>query len=735
MTINFDPISQKEYYQMTAFFNNVNELGMIGNDKNFGPLLPLLDTQTEAKLIELSNQIKTLEDSKKLTSNEIASIEDYLKTIQSEKIIPPKPDGLYPFNSIRKIKNAKGRTEIRLDNNKHSTASGEPKIIDGKVGKAIRLDNDYDQIFMKGLGNFNLYESFSGGGWLHIEPKEGFKTIMGNIGDKNTGWRGWIFFLDSLNRLGVKIVHSNSHNYIHVLAEESINEEDWTHLFFTYDGSAKASGIQLFVNGKPIKQNILFDQLYKNILPVKGRGYVPDLNRAIRIGRAHNYLFTDTDDGILKGSVDQFRIYEKYLTELEIAAFFEDEAKESNLATIPDSIYLNHFLHRHSESFQNINQKLTKLRKEKYELMDQVREVMVIEEMTTPRKTHILQRGQYDALGEEVGPETPSNILPFPENLQKNRLGLAEWLVSGNHQLTARVTVNRYWQMIFGRGLVETPHDFGSQGALPSHPELLDWLAVEFQESDWDLKALLKLMVMSSTYRQSSIATEEHLLKDRQNVYLARGASYRLPGEMIRDNALAVSGLLNPEIGGASVKPYQPPGLWKEKNEFSGFLLHYRPDSGQSLYRRTLYTFIRRTSPPPAMVAFDMSGRDVCMVKRENTNTPLQALVTLNDPQFVEAARVLAEKVQKEGAQGYQAQIDYSFELICGRKPNAKETELIQKQYQFALKRYRENPQAAAELLTVGEHPFDQSLDKVETAALAMVANTILNFDEAYMKR
>jgi hypothetical protein len=289
--------------------------------------------------------------------------------------------------------------------------------------------------------------------------------------------------------------------------------------------------------------------------------------------------------------------------------------------------------------------------------------------------------------------------------------------------------------MIFGRGIVETPHDFGIQGALPSHPELLDWLALAFMDSGWDLQHLLKLMVSSATYRQSSIATEEHLARDAKNIYLARGSSFRLPAEIIRDNALAASGLLHEQVGGASVKPYQPEGLWKEKNEFSGYLNTYLPDSGQNLYRKSLYTFIRRTSPPPSMLTFDAPDRSICTVKREQTNTPLQALVLLNDPQFVEASRVLAERMQKEGGETWNAQVQYGFRLLCGRHASEEELQLLTEQYHFALERYQEEPESAAQLLEVGQHPFDPQGDTIKTAALAMVVNTMMNFDEAYMKR
>ncbi|MEL6845149.1 MAG: DUF1553 domain-containing protein, partial [Bacteroidota bacterium] len=288
---------------------------------------------------------------------------------------------------------------------------------------------------------------------------------------------------------------------------------------------------------------------------------------------------------------------------------------------------------------------------------------------------------------------------------------------------------------IFGQGLVGTPDDFGNQGALPTHPELLDWLAWDFMESGWDVKHLLKTIVMSATFRQDSRTRDDLPIEDPSNELLARGPRYRLPAEMIRDNALAASGLLNRKVGGPSVKPYQPKGLWIEKGSFSHKLLNYKEDSGDDLYRRGMYTFIRRTSPPPSMSAFDAPDRSVCTVQREKTNTPLQALVLLNDPQFVEAARVLAERVMTSGFAEREQQIMQAFRLSTGRKPTAKEVSVLQEQYENEAERFAAAPEEAKQLLSVGEAPLKTELAPAETAAMAVVCNTILNVDDAYYLR
>ncbi|MFY0652898.1 MAG: DUF1553 domain-containing protein [Cyclobacteriaceae bacterium] len=725
----FDPISQKEYYQMTSFFNNVPELGMIGNDKNFGPLLLLPDDDAERKIDSLDGEIIQITKQIEARRQAVDQIKEYIEALEPTEVEAPKPDRFFPLESISTKKKI-------LDNDPTSNVTGDAELVEGKIGYAVRIDKDNEQLKLGGVKNFDLDEPFSAGAWIKIEGQGSFQTIMGNIGAKNTGWRGWVFYLDSLNRPGLKLVHSLSHNYLHVTTDQAVAIDEWTNVFFTYDGSAAAKGLKVFVNGEALETNIHWDRLYKNILPVKTRSYIPDYKRQLRMGIAEAYLYTDTDIGAFIGSIDEVKVFHRHLTELEVAALHRKDLNTPQLnVPLRKDAKRNHYLFRSDKEYQQLNQQRSDLLIQKFDLIDPIHEVMVMEEMSPPRTTRILERGLYTALGEVVYPMTPEALPAFSDDLPKNRLGLAQWLFSDEHPLTARVAVNRYWQMIFGRGIVETTHDFGTQGALPSHPELLDWLAVEFRKSKWDIRALLTMMVSSETYKQSAEATEEHIENDPKNIFLARGSSYRLQAEMVRDNALAASGLLSRTIGGESVKPYQPKGLWKDKNEFSGYLTTYIPDSGDSLYRRSMYTFIRRTSPHPAMLAFDAPDRSVCTVKRESTNTPMQALVLMNDPQFVEASRVLAERMQKEGGKNIESRLQYAFRLLCSRKASDKELELMKKQYDTAFSKYQKEPSAAEAFLQIGEYPFSTTLDKIETAALAMVVNMMMNFDEAYMKR
>ena len=360
--------------------------------------------------------------------------------------------------------------------------------------------------------------------------------------------------------------------------------------------------------------------------------------------------------------------------------------------------------------------------------------VMVMKEKDTLRPTYILERGLYDSPGEEVSFGTPESIAAFDPNLPKNRLGLTKWLFDPENPLTARVAVNRYWQMIFGRGLVNTPDDFGSQGDLPTHPALLDWLAVGFIESGWDVKQLLKIMVMSATYQQASTSDESQLAFDSENRWLGRGAQQRLTAEMLRDQALKMSGLMSEEIGGPSVKPYQPEGLWTQVSSGGRYKRKYMTGHGADRYRRSLYTYWKRIQPPPAMAIFDASSRNLCTVKRQSTNTPLQALVLLNDPQFVEASMALAHRMMKEGGSSSKQRIEYAFRWATSRKPDADESNILEDLFQNEMEEFQKYPERADDFLQEETIKNKGDLNKLELAAYSVVANAIINLSESLQK-
>jgi hypothetical protein len=359
---------------------------------------------------------------------------------------------------------------------------------------------------------------------------------------------------------------------------------------------------------------------------------------------------------------------------------------------------------------------------------------MIMKDSNKVRPTFVLKRGVYDQPGDSVPFNTPPKIFPFDTTkLEKNRLGLAKWLFDKKHPLTSRVFVNRIWQEFFGRGIVKTSGDFGMQGEPPSHPELLDWLALDFMNNGWNIKRLVKQILMSATYCQSSVVTKEKFSKDPENIYLSRSSRTRYAAEFVKDLVLSSSGLINSEIGGPSIKPYQPKGIWESSTSGRGQLARYIQDHDDKLYRRGMYTFIKRTVPPPSMLTFDASNRDQCEVKRVRTNTPLQALVLLNDPQVLEAARVLAEKLSAEKISD-QDKIEKAFRLIICRKTNEKEKQILLDYYAKEKEEFSQQPAKAENFLKAGEYKHEQNLDKAETAALMQVVHTIYNMEEAITK-
>ena len=720
----FDPITQKDYFQMTAFFNNVKELGMTGDDGNYGPMLALPDSNTKDKLSSLEKSIADKEKELQLTKDELKKLNQYVAQLPNAF---NKEDriGHYPMDKVSNV----GR-KILIDNNNSSTANKAPKVVQGKINNALEFTGEYDEVYINNIQNFEYTDAFSVSLWLNTTKKQAGRTqtLLGTSGVKNNFWRGWDFYLDSLNYLNARLIHSLPHNYIHIKSKDSIKVRKWNHVAFTYNGSGKADGLTLFIDGAKSSATIAYDNLYKSIKTVSNSSHILE-DRSILVAKSYR-AFTG-ENGIFKGKMDEINIFSRQLSPPEVSslATAASEEKEPNLKNVVD-----YWVNKDPKT-RKVEKELKTLRNDWLASMMPIMEVMVMEEMPIKRKAYAYNRGDYEQPMYEVNANTPEILPAIPDEYPKNRLGFAKWIFSEDNPLAARVTVNRYWQMIFGQGLVSTPQDFGVQGALPTHPQLLDWLATTFIEEGWDVKNLLKTMVMSHTYRQASNVKKEIFEVDPTNKFLARSNSYRLPAEMIRDNALAASGLLVNHVGGESVKPYQPGNLWIEKNSFSHILLNYIESTGDSLYRRGLYTFIRRTAPHPAMTAFDAPSREVCIIKRENTNTPLQALVLLNDTQFVEASKVLAQRMQIEAGDTIEEQIKHGFRLALSRYPKEEETKILKELYDSQKERFEQNPRKASELLSVGHKIIDQALDRNKTAALTIVANTILNHDETYMKR
>jgi hypothetical protein len=509
---------------------------------------------------------------------------------------------------------------------------------------------------------------------------------------------------------------------LRVETERSLPPGEWHHIMATYDGSRLASGVQIYIDGKPERLRVNLDELnqtFKTKEPLRiGSGGGP----------GHRF----------EGTIDDVRVYHDCLsaeevewiatpdTILEILALPREKRSEAQSHKLRA-----YYLEKHApEHLRKARQQVLALRKDKARFLESLPTTMVMEDMPTPRDTYVLTRGDYDKHGEKVTPGVPASLSPFPKGVKYDRLGFAKWLVDPTNPLTARVAVNRFWQMYFGIGLVKTVDDFGSQGEWPVHPELLDWLATEFIRTGWDVKAMQRTIVTSAAYRQASKVTPTLLQRDPENRLLARGPRLRLSAEMVRDQALAVSGLLVERLGGPSVRPYQPEGLWKELTGTED----YTQDHGPSLYRRSMYTFWKRTVAPPSMMTFDAAARETCTVRESRTNTPLQALTLMNEVTYVEAARVLAQRVMKEGGATPEERITLAFRLATARRPSAAELKVLVEGYQRHLAKYRADPKAALELIRAGESARDEKSDAGELAAYTAVAELILNLDETITK-
>jgi len=489
---------------------------------------------------------------------------------------------------------------------------------------------------------------------------------------------------------------------LHVETAEPVSLNTTHHVAVSYDASRVTAGVLIYLDGKPVTTTSLLDELNQEF-----RAKEP-----IRIGGGGGPK--DPAQSFFKGTIDEVWVYKRVLENEEVAWLANPSLEAAKRSAWPEDFA--------PPEVRDAYRNLLDLREERAKMVREFPTVMVMEDNPAPPKAHVLLRGAYDKLGEAVTPGLPASLA---SEAAPSRLALARWMISRENPLTARVIVNRYWQMIFGTGLVKTVEDFGSQGEWPSHPELLDWLAVEFMDSGWDVRHLLKTIVTSATYRQSSRVTPELLQRDPENRLLARASRTRLPAETVRDQALAVAGLLTNQIGGPSVKPYQPDGLWKE---LSG--MEYKQDHGPNLYRRSLYTYWRRTSPPPSMMNFDAAGREACMVRASRTNTPLQALNLMNDVQFLEASRFLAQRMIREGGPAARDHLRYGFRLATARFPTEKELAVFSQALAYHRDQYASNPQAAEQMLKLGEAPRDASIPAPEHAAYMAVASMILNLDE-----
>lgn len=713
----YDPISQKDYYSFGAFFNSIDESGLYSHFTRATPTPTLLlykDDQ-EAKATALKAQIAQQEAKLKQIEKEAQGRFEKWRN-PGAPIITAKPVAAYSFEDVKgnKTPNAQGTNAAVLVDG--------PKQTEGRVGRALLFSGD-NEVECREAGVFKRTDAFSFALWLKPTEKQNRAVVLHRSRAwTDSGSRGYELVLED-GKPFFGIIHFWPGDAIGVRAKEALPTNEWSHITVTYDGSSKAAGIALYVNGKKLVAEVVRDNLYRDITYRPEWGDL-EADKGIHLTLGARFR----DNGFKNGLIDEVAVYDVALTEMEVWGLVATDSA----ATVGDDAKLfAYYLNRNDTEYRQAQAELKRLREEENALANGVQEIMVMKELPKARPAYLLKRGAYDAPADQVFPGTPERIFPMPAEYPMNRLGLAKWITDARNPLTARVAVNRIWKLHFGRGLVTTVEDFGAQGQSPTHPELLNWLARHYMDSGWDRKALHKLILMSATYRQSSVPSEEQFAKDPENLLLARGPRHRLAAEQIRDEALAVSGLLNPAIGGQSVKPYQPAGLWEE----AGTGKTYVQDKGDKLYRRSLYTFWRRTSPPPSMVSFDATSREVCTAKREITSTPLQALVLLNDPQFVEASRVLAEKLVKAEPQSVDKRIVNSFRLLTGRVPDRDEVKILLGLYEEQKARFSKNTEAAQKLIKTGDSKPDATLEPADVAATTMLVSTVMNFDEFVMKR
>jgi hypothetical protein len=715
----YDPLTQRDYYSLFSLFQNIDESGQT---VYFGDVMPepalLLSTdEQDAQLAKLRAEITAKQQRlSEARDSAGAGFTEWLKQRPAEPVLP----GLVAAYSFDELKDGKFANTVGTNS---ASADEAPVLVPGQAGQAVQLSGENGATF-PGVGGFTRADPFSFSLWLNTPvdaPR--FVVLHKSKAWMDAGSRGYELLLED-GHVSAGLHHMWPGNSLKVRTRAVIPTNSWANVTVTYDGSSRAAGLHVYVDGEIAAVEVVRDNLWKDFTY---GGDEPNLTLGHRM----------RDSGFKGGRVDELRVYNRELSAPEAAHLAGRSDLRDALAASPGSLngkqrelLLDYFSAAFAPESAEMRQSLTTVRREQNRLVTSIPDIMAMQEMPQPKPAFILKRGAYDAPGESVTGDTPRFLPAFPTHAPRNRLGLAQWLLAPENPLMARVTVNRAWQTMFGRGLVETSDNFGSQGTPPTHPELLDWLARDFVAKGWNWKALLRELALSTAYRQSSKVTPELLARDPQNLLLARGPAKRLTAEMVRDQALSASGLLAEKLGGPSVKPYQPDGLWE-----SAWGGKYEAGHGDDLHRRSLYTYWKRTVPPPVMIAFDAAERNVCVVRRQSTSTPLQALALLNDPQIVEAARHVGERMLKEGGDTTVTRVNFAFRLVTGRQPLPKETVILRQLFTEQRDRFTNDPASATKLLAVGEAKSDASLPLPDLAAGTVLAQALFNHDEAVMRR
>ncbi|MFO0871472.1 MAG: DUF1553 domain-containing protein [Pirellulales bacterium] len=730
----FDPVSQREYYGLFAFFNNIPEFGRAIKEGNSPPFVKAPTFLEQEQLDSLDRQLAAALEQRRQLEPQLAAAQTAW-----EASVPERTWDTLPAGERHGFRRADLATYWALDDEPSAGGAlpGNAAFVPGVFDRGVEFTGQ-GPLALGEVAGFGYFESFALSFWVRPQADRG-GTLVSKMTDAPQA-DGYYVVLDR-GRLQLNFVKRWLDDALRVEARVPLRPDVWQHVLVVYDGTRNARGVQLYVDGQPVELHVLLDALNQTFTT----------KEPFRIGGGGGPA------GHFTGGLDEVRVYRTALTRADAERLAARQSLRETVATPAANRssgaagkLRDFFLEQVApEPLRQAWTAVDRLAADRRRVYDQISTVMVMEELAAPRETFVLRRGEYDKPGERVTAGLPASLGTLPPGAPANRLGLALWLVDPAHPLTARVAVNRFWQALFGAGIVKTVEDLGSQGQPPSHPELLDWLACEFQgrgaagshlppasietlgqPHHWSVKRLFREIVLSHTYRQSSRVTRELLAADPDNRWLARGPRFRLPAEVIRDQALAASGLLVERLGGPSVKPYQPADLWKELATDS----IYDQGRGADLYRRSIYTFWKRTVAPPTLMTFDAAGREACVVRETRTNTPLQALALLNEVTFVEAARQLAERTLREGGSGDDSRLDWLFRRATGRRLRPPERAILATSLTAHRARYAADAAAARELLAVGEAAADPQLDSRELAAWTALAGVVLNLDETVTK-
>lgn len=722
-THKFDPISHKEFYELAAFFNNTTQAAMDGNIQDTPPVIVVPadeDREHWEEVSALAAQAKSKIDQRRDAAR--SEFDTWLSTAPTDAVasaMPVDDQVLYaPLDQPGSLTSVRVNDELR-----HVSIADDTTWVDGHAGVQAAQVTKGTITEFPDVGDFNGSQPFSCSVWIKPPATNGNGAIVARM-DEGNGHRGWDLWMEA-RRIGTHIVHQWSDDALKVVSQKQIPANKWTHVTITYDGSKSANGVEIYFNGELQKNRIM-----TNALKGDTQTDVP-----FKVGQRHN---SSPATGV---ALNDLRVYARRLRFEEVTAL----AKALSLAAIlkkpvdqrkPEELndLFGWWLAALDEPFRSASIHFANIEQELNLMKGRGTIAHVMQERPEEPMAYVLNRGEYDQRLDPVKPGTPAILPPFPEDLPRNRLGFAKWLLLPQQPLTARVTVNRCWQEIFGTGLVKTSGDFGIMGEIPRNQPLLDWLAVDFVESGWDVKRLYKLIVMSATYRQSAVSTARKREVDPDNRLLSRGPRFRMDAEMVRDYALAASGELVHTIGGPSLKPYQPDNLWEVVGMSGSTTRNYVRDSGSGLYRRSLYTFVKRMAPPASLEIFNAPNREFCVVRRERTNTPLQALVTLNDEQFIEAARALAQRAILEAGTGTDQRIQLIGLHLISREFRPEELAIIRTSLASFQKFYADHLDDAQQVIHVGESKPADSIPAPELASWTMLTNQLMNLDEVLNK-